>query len=420
MGVLSYLGLLVYLVLLYVRPADWVPGVLGWPLELIAALFTVTTAAFKGRPAGAGPWPWQIWFLAPWVVVVWLSCVVNGHLTEAAVQGARYAKLAAVFVMFWMVIDTARKLRGVVTTMIVLSGLLGLQGIYQKAHGIGWAGQEMYWGDRIRWIGLWDGANMLSVLLVTCVPFVIETLTGPWSKLTKLLCGVSGVLVLWGLYLANSRGGWMALAVTILFFFRQRFGWRGIAAAAVVLGVLFAFGPSRLSELDTQEKSARHRIDMWSEGLEMVKYFPALGIGKGRFDDYTGSLIAHNTLIQNAGETGMIGLTLWMGVLYFSFRSMREVWRVRERLTPQLQSLSRGLLVSFVGYLVGSFFVTADLEILYMLCAFSAIVLVLARVELDEPLPVTCRFPDLCAIGGLAVAGVLLIYALTAGISLMS
>jgi putative inorganic carbon (hco3(-)) transporter len=420
MGALSYLGLLAYWVVLYVRPADWVKSVLDWPIEMVVALATFGLGLIKGRSPRTGPIPAQTWFLGLWVVAVFLSDLVNGHFSEAMQQGSRYAKLAAVFVMFWLVIDSTPKLRGVVLTMIVLSGLLGMQGMYQKAHGVGWAGQPMYWGDRIRWVGLWDGANMLSLLLVTSVPFILETLTGPWRWLSKVIAATAGVFVLIGLYLANSRGGWMALAVIILFNFRERFGWKGIALAGMVLAMLFAFGPSRLSEMDLQEKSARHRIDMWAEGLEMVKGHPVLGIGKGQFAVYTGSLIAHNTLIQNAGETGMLGLFLWLGVLYLSFKSVLMVHKHRERLTPQLQSLNRALLAAFMGYLVGSFFVVADLEILYILCAFSAIVLVIARRETGDPLSVSCGFNDLTAIGGIAVGGVCLIYVLTATVSMLT
>jgi O-antigen ligase len=388
---------------------------------MVAAVLTLIFALLKGRRPEGRQVPQHVWFLIPWVVVVFLSDVVNGHMADAWVQGSKYLRMLAVFVLFWLVIDSTAKLRGIVLTMIMLCGLLGVQGMYQKAHGVGWAGQPLYWGDRICWIGLWDGANILSLLLITSVPFIIESLTGPWHKLSKILALTAGVYVMIGLFLANSRGGWLALGSVVVFYFYQRFGKRGLVLGGSCLVLLFAFGPSRLAETDvTQEKSARHRIDMWSEGLEMIQQNPVLGIGKGRFGEYTGKLIAHNTLLQNAGETGLLGAFLWLGVLYVSFKSVILVLNQGDRITPQLRSLSRAVLFSFIGYMVGSFFIVADLEILYILCAFSAIVLVLARRETGEPLPLVCGYRDLAAIAAILVCGVGLVYVLTASISAMS
>ena len=73
---------------------------------------------------------------------------------------------------------------------------------------------------------------------------------------------------------------------------------------------LIAIGPSRLSQNaaeDSDDSSSRHRVDLWSEGLEMFKDNPVLGVGKGQFVGYTGTQVAHNAFIENLGETGLSG-----------------------------------------------------------------------------------------------------------------
>ena len=98
---------------------------------------------------------------------------------------------------FWAVLtSTTRRIRVLILVLVPLAGLLGLQGIYQVAHGVGWAGQPLYWAGRICWIGLWDGANVLSLLFVATLPFVFEILTGKWNVLAKIVAAVSGALIL--------------------------------------------------------------------------------------------------------------------------------------------------------------------------------------------------------------------------------
>ncbi len=111
-------------------------------------------------------------------------------------------------------------------------------------------------------------------------------------------------------------------------YFRRRLGRKGVIVAAVLAAGLLVVGPSRLfhnAENDADDASARHRIDMWNEGFQMVKESPLLGIGKGQFADYTQSLIAHNTLIQNMGETGLLGLFVFIALIYASYKGMLQV-----------------------------------------------------------------------------------------------
>src|SRR6202022_40482 len=133
-----------------------------------------------------------------------------------------------------------------------------------------------------------------------------------------------------------------------------------------------ALAPPRFSHVDMGDdsidaSSSRHRIDMWAEGLEMIKYNPVLGIGKGRFADYTGSLIAHNVFVQNMGETGLIGLFIWVAVVYTSFKPLPLALHHTEVISTGLASLSRALFVSSTGYLAASFFISTDLEPFYIL-----------------------------------------------------
>jgi O-antigen ligase len=295
--------------------------------------------------------------------------------------------------------------------------------MYQISHGIGWAGQPMYWGGRIRWVGLWDGANVLSLLFLIALPLAIDMVIGRWSLVTRVIPAPSLVLLTIGLFLAASRGAWIAAAATLLLYFRKRMGKWGFIVGAAVVAAMIVFGPERLSHLgvagtDADTESAAGRVSMWSEGLEMFKYNPVFGIGKGHFAAYTGSLIAHNTFVQNMGETGMLGLFAWVGLIYVSIRGLRAASAPDSPVSDTLRATAGALLAAFTGYLVASFFITTDFEPLYILMALSAIVLEIGRRESQLPESLFAfGFQEMRIVGALSVSGVVVMYIVTAMLS---
>jgi O-antigen ligase len=336
---------------------------------------------------------------------------VHGNLWAAGEFTLLFAKRALIFLIFWLVIDSTRKLRGVLTLTVFLVAILAIQGIYMKQNGVGWAGQPMYWEDRIRWVGLWDGANVLSLLFVSTVPFVLEMIFGPWKLLSKLFGLCTGGLILIGMYLAASRGAWVALGVVFLVYFKRRLGRVGLVLAALAIAGIIAFGPSRLMHGSESDKSSSaHRIDMWAEGIDMLKGNPVLGIGKGQFRSYTHMLIAHNTFVQNMGETGMVGLFIWVALAYSCFQNLGMALRHENQLSVSLVSVTRAVLVSFIAYMTASLFISTDFEPFYILIALSSAVLTIARREVGQELPVKLNLQSLRNIALIEFAGVVMVH----------
>jgi O-antigen ligase len=407
---LAYIGVLIYCMILYIRPQDWVGPVLHWRLELVVAGGATALALLQRRPR----FPLQVPLLAAWVVVIFLSNATGGHMEFVVRETVKYFKLAIVFVMFWAAVDSTAKLRGVMWLLVLLTAVLAYQGIWMHQHGVGWAGQELYWGDRIRWIGLWDGANVLSLLFVVALPFVLEMVLGPRGTVSRLLGVVAGVLILVALFLAASRGAWLASGVVFLLYFRDRIGNKGIAVGVLAAAVLLAFAPERLTQGDDRDdRSWDLRLYMWSQGVEMLRYQPVLGVGKGRFLEISRRKIAHNIFVGNMAETGFVGLTVFVALIYYSFLSLMMAGAVERALSPPLASMRRAVSISLVGYLAASMFISTDFEPLYILMALCAVVLRLAQMETGLPLRLTLRRWDIRNILLLVVGGVLFTYAFT-------
>jgi O-antigen ligase len=160
--------------------------------------------------------------------------------------------------------------------------------------------------------------------------------------------------------------------------------------------------------MDDESKSATYRLAMWIEGVEMIQQNPVFGIGKGKFLNYTGKLIAHNSSVEIMGETGLPGLIFWVGLLYMGIKNIFHY--VRETEDENSRSYAMALGLSVAGYLISSVFVTLEYETLYFLVGLCAAV----GFMLKEPPSFTerdFRFIGFISVGWvLALKGFLMVY----------
>ena len=94
--------------------------------------------------------------------------------------------------------------------------VLALQGAYQWQHGVGWAGQSLGYthtkGFRIRWIGLWDGYNVLCLLFVLGMALLLQYFLRPYNLVSKVLVASFALCICYAIYLTKSRGGVVGMA----------------------------------------------------------------------------------------------------------------------------------------------------------------------------------------------------------------
>jgi O-antigen ligase len=184
-------------------------------------------------------------------------------------------------------------------------------------------------------------------------------------------------LLFYGIYLTNSRGGVLALMATVFFYFIRRsrhFLLGGIIGGLFVFAI-FSFGPSRLALLSISEDSAFSRIELWYEGIMMLKSNPLFGVG---FNMFTEDLpqTAHNSFILAAAELGFVGLFFFMGLIYVSFRQLSII----QQQEPQLRNYAYALQSALIGFSVGGFFLSRTYVILpYMIFALSGSLFFIAR-----------------------------------------
>ena len=371
---MAFILLLLYTTCIYLRPQEWVPAVYGWPLiDWLAILMIICLFLNPSKVKIKTP---QNLLLFGFLITIVLSHLSHFYMWAAYESFLNFGKIVIMFFLFSNVINSEKKIKVSIWFIIILTVVLAIQGIYQYEHGIGWAGQPLvqqgkeYGVGRITWIGIFNDPNDLALAFVMAIGFLLAFVFSKTKFFIKVLSVFLTGILLYSLYFTNSRGGYLALAATMGYFFLRSMKNKFIA---VVIGGVLAFsvmffGPSRLSTISTSEGSAYGRIDAWYQGFQMLKSAPLFGVGYGRWKDYH-SLGAHNSYILVAAEEGIVGLFFWMALIYLCFKHLKTIKNKNREITVYILGIEGG----FFGFLVSAYFLSRSyISVLYIMLALAS------------------------------------------------
>jgi len=169
------------------------------------------------------------------------------------------------------------------------------------------------------------------------------------------------------LIMTYSRGVWLSLLATLFIygkFYDKRIFLTAIPVLAIVVfsdGEILTRATSIINPVDS---SSALRLAMWDSTLHMIREQPILGIGWGSYwlvypnYDYfikNESVIiyhAHNMYLHLAAETGILGLTAFLAVLYGHIRLAFRIFSKKNLLTTDLML---GVLAAMTGLIVSGF-----------------------------------------------------------------
>jgi O-antigen ligase len=214
-----------------------------------------------------------------------------------------------------------------------------------------------------------------------------------------------------GIFLTDSRGGIVALGVTLLAAIVLAGPWRIriLAATAVIAGATFLYfgavaspeARGRIESVTQGEAQLQNgRMTIWTVGWRMAQANPVAGVGAGNFQHASkeyllqpGVLtrtdqilleapkVAHNTYLSLLSELGIVGLALFLTLVAFSLRcSMLAARNFRVRGDPNGEVLARAFAIALVGILAADFFISQELKKeLWLLLGFGPALLSISR-----------------------------------------
>ncbi len=335
----------------------------------------------------------------PRLFALFFTCVLLSGIVNASglLSLQRYLAFLLLLPFVLVAVDTGDNLRRVVYAL-ALSMILVMP----------YAVRQMIRFDSRLGEGVTDpnyfAANLLLVIPLAAVIAARQPTPG-----RRALWGAGAVVLVAGLALTASRGAFLGMTVAGMVFGYRRWGAFG---AAGVLALLMAMVlPTRMGErwLSTlglgpvptglAASNQAHEALLWG-GLRMVADAPLFGVGPYRFkelsrvyadlQDRPYGLVAHNTYLELAAETGLPTLLVFLLLLGSVFVSLTRVARAaRGAGSPEEREMAgwaEAMKVGLVGFAVAAAFVSAQYEkLLWIVVFLSAAMERLVAEKLPSP-----------------------------------
>ena len=339
-------------------------------------LTTVASSAFATYPAIS----WSHWFdFFGWYVIYFL--IINTVTTSE-----RYLIFIAIFLLanFKMSFFGARTwiTRGF---GFVSWGIEGPPGFFQNSADLS-----------------------TEMLMFAPVAFELALFVKPRVKRVTywflMLGAVSGAMTVLG---ASSRGAQVALTAQATWVaIERKLKLKVLLAIAVLAGIGWALLPAaekaRFTSAGTDNTSIQ-RLYYWTAGLKMIEHHPILGVGFFNFsplyavhDPYKlvhgTAELPHNIFIQVGTDAGLIGLAIFLILIFRNFQIATEIRRAcqKNKDAPEFApSVARGLVIATLGFVIaGQFNTVSYYPFLWINLALMVSLANIVRMTAEERAPV--------------------------------
>ncbi|WP_428268466.1 O-antigen ligase family protein [Haliangium sp.] len=170
--------------------------------------------------------------------------------------------------------------------------------------------------DRVRYRGSLQDPNELATVVAGGVALLIALVTRKRKTRWTFLAVVAAVAIFMCVIYTQSRGGMLAYLAVLGVYFVRRYGIKYALIGVMAMLPLMALGGR---EGEAASASTEGRYEAWRSGLDMLRSDPVFGVGKGQFTE-NHHLTAHNSHVLAFAELGLVGLFLWVGMLYMTFK----------------------------------------------------------------------------------------------------
>lgn len=362
-----YVGLVIFVGLLYTRPEEAIESLQGMRLTLIMAIVTVIGMYFqfflnREKLVSTPLLPYAVGYL---LIAIFNTVALDTGNTMDAIQ--IMGKLIILIPLVLNLIRTPRLFRHFISALLFFTGYLAIYSIYLYYNG----GAILDLGkERSQATGIFEDPNDLAMTIVASVAFCLARAyaeTGARRLLYSLLLGVYAYAIL----LTSSRSGLLAMLVVTFFFFKtflKNKRTRGIAAAIAVL-VVFVGAGARMKSFDSDDESVNQRFWFWKVGLDELVAHPLTGCGFAQFPDNNGGMAAHNTFVECFAEVGLPGYYCFIAMLYYAYRR-RPGRELEVPPTPEEDYDVVASRLALSGYLTACWWLSRNyIPVLYILIA---------------------------------------------------
>lgn len=308
---------------------------------------------------------------------------------ESLIENVKIAYYSVLIVMF-----TQKKsvLRNVVWALLFAGTVMGAFSMFQNITG---TLDNNYWGfgqtissdtgTGYRVAGVLGDPNYYAMIMAVLMPIAFDRVWNEKNIILKFMAGLSLFLSLFAVMYTYSRGGFLALMVgLVLMAFYYKLKLTPALIGILFFIILYQFLPKDYSERlltlsyffpqDAKQqlidKSIQERTSQNLAAWEMFKDYPLTGVGMSNYKNYyyyyarplgldtsIGSRNPHNLYFQILAERGLLGLFVFVYVMYKTFHGLYFSQKIfLERNQEDLARIAHSFMICLVIYLVASMF----------------------------------------------------------------
>jgi putative inorganic carbon (hco3(-)) transporter len=340
-------------------------------------------------------WGRAVLLVVAYGMVVFTSLLYAVNYSTAANTASDFAKNGVITILLVIIIQKRSTFRGALWMLVIAGIITGSISVIQYLTK---TFTNPYWGlgqakilnivtgvEDFRVSGPIGDPNFYAQILVVIVPLAFHFMLSEKKLILRLLAAWSLAVCSLSIIFTFSRGGAVALGAVLvcLLIYRKLRPLELILIALLIIGMA-AFLPDQYSarlltiaqigtgQTDVREEvSLRGRLSELLVSWQMFNDHPLIGVGVGNYPQYyqsysrqvgldprTENREPHNLFLEVAAETGIIGLSIFFLVLYFSFRGIRQAWLTFKKtgINPYADMVAfYG--IAFAGYLTAALFI---------------------------------------------------------------
>ena len=415
MGKFQQIG---YYIISFMIPFGAFRGSLPWAIAAVLIVLTLIKFLVEKRISARLKSP--LWPLLLCFVVVNAIASVMSDFPEHALENTLLLVIGYTFTALGMIFlsknDFINYLPKTLAVSIAISASFAVIGYFFKVSAFSYISAEE---TEVRATGGSIDPNNLSLMVIFCIPIVVNWLTNARRSLERVL--VLGLLVIYALAIMStfSRGGALIFIITTFLLLRAYakkmkptyWGFAIFIAAVTFFAIIYSTPSDYWARLrsvtDTTDKAIGRRQSYIIVAREAVKKHPIIGAGTGTFryifetTDYarmyaskdvdpeiTMRRYAHNTYIEHVVGSGILGLGFFLAIIGMTFKSFQTAYK-KFLLSANVKmfEMVRTYQISFISLLCYLFFLS-DIQHKYFLLTLtlSQVALRLSKEEAEGTL----------------------------------
>ena len=318
-----------------------------------------------------------------WIIFIFIGYALYHYLTADVEYTARseLLRLLSYGMMFLIVINNLYKSNHMQIIMyaVVLTGaLIAIYGIIQVIIG---SDHVWHFTRPAQYLGRGSGtfinpnhfAGWLGMLLPLCLSYV---LIGRINLTMRILLGYSALMLLLGIAVSMSRGGWISTSMMLFVFvgvigFQKKFRLKLIIitflffTAISIFFIKSDFAQDRISRANTPGTldHVESRTELWISAYQVWKEEKLFGVGPGHFDHRFSAhrpptlqsqpVRVHNDYLNILVDWGIIGLILvaiWFSTLAYV---IKKCWKYSQRTASDFSKKTSNRAAFVLGSTIG-------------------------------------------------------------------